>query len=292
MPDAQPLLVEIAVEPKSKADRGSFRTALATLADELSCGVQTDPSSGQTMLSGASEARLETLIDRLVREFRVDVAVGAPQVAYREAITRAAEIDYIHRKQTGGSGQFARVKLRFEPLPPGSGFVFENSVGDGAMRKEFLPGIEKGLRGASEDGVIAGFPFIDLKIELFDAAYHEVDSSALAFEIAARTAFKEGAVKAGPRLLEPIMRVEVVTLDDCLGDVIGDLNRRGLIIGMTSRDHTRVIAATVPLASMFGYATTLRSISRGLAAFTMQFEQYALVPDHDDDPPPAVAARA
>jgi elongation factor G len=226
------------------------------------------------------ELHLEIIVDRMKREFKVDANIGAPQVAYRETITRAAEIDYIHRKQTGGSGQFARVKVRFEPLPPGSGFVFENSVVGGTVPKEFVPGVEKGIRGASENGIIAGFPLIDFKAELFDGAYHEVDSSVLAFEIASRAAFKDGMVKAAPRLLEPIMRVEVVTPDDYMGDVIGDLNsRRGQVTGMDSRGNARVIDAMVPLANMFGYVNTLRSMSQGRAQYTMHFDHYEQVPE-------------
>jgi elongation factor G len=226
------------------------------------------------------ELHLEIIVDRMKREFKVDANIGAPQVAYRETITRNAEIDYIHRKQTGGSGQFARVKVRFEPLPPGSGFVFENSVVGGTVPKEYVPGVEKGLRSAAENGIIAGFPLIDFKAELFDGAYHEVDSSVLAFEIAARAAFKDGAVKASPKLLEPIMRVEVVTPDDYMGDVIGDLNsRRGQVTGMDSRGNARVIDAMVPLANMFGYVNTLRSMSQGRAQYTMHFDHYEQVPE-------------
>jgi elongation factor G len=213
------------------------------------------------------------------REFKVDANVGAPQVAYRETITRPAEIDYIHKKQTGGAGQFARVKIRFEPLPPGSGFVFENSVVGGTVPKEYIPGVEKGLRASTENGVLAGFPVIDLKAELTDGAYHDVDSSVLAFDIAARAAFKEGILKAAPKLLEPIMRVEVVTPDLYMGDVIGDLNsRRGQVTGMDSRGNARVINAMVPLANMFGYVNTLRSMSQGRAQYTMHFDHYEQVP--------------
>jgi len=253
--------------------------------------MSTDHYSGVIVVAGKSEAHLETAIDRLTK-LGVKFDIGAPQVGYRETITRAAEIDYIHRKLTG-AGQFARVKLRFEPMPPGSGFVFESKVAGDIVPKEYVLGVEKGLRAAAEDGIIAGFSMIDLKAELFDGVYHEVDSSALVFEIAARAAFKDGVVKAAPRLLEPIMRVEVVTPDDYMGDVIGDLNnRRGQVTGMDSRDIARVIEAIVPLANMFGYPGTLRSIGRGQATFTMRFERYALVPRFlDDDPPPAVAMR-
>jgi len=274
-------VIEIAVEPKTKGDQVKMGQALARLATEdPSFRVSVDHESGQTVIKGMGELHLEIIVDRMKREFKVDANIGAPQVAYRETITRAAEIDYVHRKQTGGSGQFARVKIRFEPLPPGSGFVFENSVVGGTVPKEFVPGVEKGLRGASENGIIAGFPLIDFKAQLFDGAYHEVDSSVLAFEIAARAAFKDGAVKAGPKLLEPIMRVEVVTPDDYMGDVIGDLNsRRGQITGMDSRGNARVIDAMVPLANMFGYVNTLRSMSQGRAQYTMHFDHYEQVPE-------------
>jgi elongation factor G len=274
-------VIEIAVEPKTKGDQEKMGQALARLATEdPSFRVSVDHESGQTVIKGMGELHLEIIVDRMKREFKVDANIGAPQVAYRETITRAAEIDYIHRKQTGGSGQFARVKVRFEPLPPGSGFVFENSVVGGTVPKEFVPGVEKGLKGAAENGIIAGFPLIDFKAELFDGAYHEVDSSVLAFEIAARAAFKDGAVKAGPKLLEPIMRVEVVTPDDYMGDVIGDLNsRRGQITGMDSRGNARVIDAMVPLANMFGYVNTLRSMSQGRAQYTMHFDHYEQVPE-------------
>ena len=296
MPDTQPPLVEIPIEPKTKGDQEKMGQALARLATEdPSFRVAVDQESGQTVIKGMSEPHLEIIVDRIKREFKIDANIGAPQVAYRETITRAAEIDYIHRKLTGGSGQFARVKIRFEPMPPGSGFVFENQVGDGAVPKEYVPGVEKGLRGAAENGVIAGFPLIDFKAELFDGAYHEVDSSVLAFEIAARAAFKDGVVKAAPRILEPIMRVEVVTPDDYMGDVIGDLNsRRGQVTGMDSRDDARVIEAMVPLANMFGYVNTLRSMSKGRAQCTMHFDHYQQVPPGslDDDPPPAAAIRA
>jgi elongation factor G len=273
-------VIEIAVEPKTKGDQEKMGQALARLATEdPSFRVAVDHESGQTVIKGMGELHLEIIVDRMKREFKVDANIGAPQVAYRETITRAAEIDYIHRKQTGGAGQFARVKIRFEPLPTGSGFVFENSVIGGTVPKEYIPGVEKGLRAAAENGVIAGFPLIDLKAELFDGAYHEVDSSVLAFEIAARAAFKDGAVKAAPRLLEPIMRVEVVTPDDYMGDVIGDLNsRRGQITGMDSRGNARVINAMVPLANMFGYVNQLRSMSQGRAQYTMHFDHYEQVP--------------
>ncbi|HZT88705.1 MAG TPA: elongation factor G [Stellaceae bacterium] len=273
-------VIEIAVEPKTKGDQEKMSQALARLATEdPSFRVAVDHESGQTVIKGMGELHLEIIVDRMKREFKVDANVGAPQVAYRETITRAAEIDYTHKKQTGGAGQFARVKLRFEPLPPGSGFVFENRVIGGAVPKEFVPGVEKGLKASTENGVLAGFPVIDLKAELIDGASHDVDSSTLAFEIASRAAFKEGVMKAGPTLLEPIMRVEVVTPDEYMGDVIGDLNsRRGQVTGMDTRGNARVIDAMVPLANMFGYVNTLRSMSQGRAQYTMHFDHYEQVP--------------
>ena len=274
-------VIEIAVEPKTKGDQEKMGQALARLATEdPSFRVAVDHESGQTVIKGMGELHLEIIVDRMKREFKVDANVGAPQVAYRETITRHAEIDYIHRKQTGGAGQFARVKIRFEPQPPGTGFVFENTVIGGTVPKEYVPGVEKGLKAAAENGIIAGFPMIDFKAELFDGAYHDVDSSVLAFEIAARAAFKDGVVKAGPKLLEPVMRVEVVTPDDYMGDVIGDLNsRRGQITGMDQRGNARVINAMVPLANMFGYVNTLRSMSQGRAQYTMHFDHYEQVPE-------------
>src|SRR5579864_1445 len=273
-------VIEIAVEPKTKGDQEKMGQALARLATEdPSFRVSVDHESGQTVIKGMGELHLEIIVDRMKREFKVDANIGAPQVAYRETITRAAEIDYIHRKQTGGSGQFARVKVRFEPLPPGSGFVFENSVVGGTVPREFVPGVEKGLKSAAENGIIAGFPVIDFRAELIDGAYHDVDSSVLAFDIAARAAFKEGIMKAAPKLLEPIMRVEVVTPELYMGDVIGDLNsRRGQVTGMDTRGNARVVDAMVPLANMFGYVNTLRSMSQGRAQYTMHFDHYEQVP--------------
>jgi len=213
------------------------------------------------------------------REFKVEANVGAPQVAYRETISRKAEVDYTHKKQTGGSGQFARVKMRFSPQPPGSGFEFKSEVVGGNVPKEYIPGVEKGIKGSVETGVLAGFPVIDFKAVLYDGAYHDVDSSALAFEIAARAAFKEGIMKAGPKLLEPIMRVEVVTPKEYIGDVIGDLlSRRGRIQGQDQRGNAEVVNAMVPLANMFGYVNTLRSMSQGRAQYTMHFDHYEQVP--------------
>jgi elongation factor G len=273
-------VIEIAVEPKTKTDQEKMGQALARLATEdPSFRVAVDHESGQTIIKGMGELHLEIIVDRMKREFKVDANVGAPQVAYRETITRVADVDYTHKKQTGGSGQYARVKLRFEPLAPGSGFEFENDVVGGTVPKEYVPGVEKGIRGSIENGVLAGFPVIDFKATLTDGAYHEVDSSALAFEIASRAAFKEGMQKAGPKLLEPVMSVEVVTPDEYMGDVIGDLNsRRGQVTGMDQRGNARVITAMVPLANMFGYVNTLRSMSQGRAQYTMHFDHYEQVP--------------
>ena len=273
-------VIEIAVEPKTKGDQEKMGQALARLATEdPSFRVAVDKESGQTVIKGMGELHLEIIVDRMKREFKVEANVGAPQVAYRETITRTSEVDYTHKKQSGGSGQFARVKIRFEPLPPGSGFEFENDVVGGSVPKEYVPGVEKGLKGSLDNGVLAGFPVIDLKATLYDGAYHDVDSSALAFEIASRAAFKEGVQKAAPKLLEPVMRVEVVTPRDYMGDVIGDLNsRRGRITGQDQRGNAEVISAMVPLANMFGYVNTLRSMSQGRAQYTMHFDHYEQVP--------------
>ncbi|MFO1156885.1 MAG: elongation factor G, partial [Rhodospirillales bacterium] len=273
-------VIEVAVEPKTKGDQEKMGVALSRLANEdPSFRVASDPESGQTVIKGMGELHLEIIVDRMKREFKVDANVGAPQVAYRETISRPAEIDYTHKKQTGGAGQFARVKLRFEPLEPGSGFQFESAIVGGAVPKEYIPGVQKGLDSARTTGVIVGFPMIDFKATLIDGAYHDVDSSVLAFEIASRAAYREGLPKAGPKLLEPLMKVEVVTPDEYMGDIIGDLNsRRGQVTGMDQRGNARVITALVPLATMFGYVNTLRSMSQGRAQYTMQFERYSEVP--------------
>jgi elongation factor G len=273
-------VIEIAVEPKTKGDQEKMATALGRLAQEdPSFQVASDPESGQTVLKGMGELHLEILIDRMKREFKVDANVGLPQVAYRETISRETVTDYTHKKQTGGAGQFARVKIVFEPLEVGEGFVFDNAVTGGSVPREYVPGVEKGLKGARESGVIAGFPVIDFKATLIDGASHDVDSSVMAFEIASRQAFREGVSKAGPVLLEPVMRVEVVTPEDYMGDVIGDLNsRRGNVSGMDTRGNARVITAMVPLANMFNYVNTLRSMSQGRAQYTMHFDHYEKVP--------------
>jgi elongation factor G len=275
-------VIEVAVEPKTKADQEKMGVALRHLAaEDPSFRVSSDPESGQTVIKGMGELHLEIIVDRMRREFKVEAQVGPPQVAYRETISRTETVDYTHKKQSGGSGQYARVKLVFEPLPSGSGFAFENEIVGGSVPKEFIPGVEKGLNSAKESGVIAGFPVTDFKVSLIDGAYHDVDSSVLAFEIAARAAFGEGMRKSGPKLLEPIMKVEVVTPEDYMGDIIGNLNsRRGQIHDMDQRGNARVITATVPLATMFGYVSTLRSMSQGRAQFTMHFDHYADVPQH------------
>ena len=278
-------VIEVAVEPKTKGDQEKMGMALSRLAaEDPSFRVSSDPESGQTIIKGMGELHLEIIVDRMKREFKVEANVGAPQVAYRETISRTAEVDYTHRKQSGGSGQYARVKVRFEPLPPGSGYQFENDVTGGNVPKEYIPGVQKGLNSAIETGILAGFPVTDLKCTLYDGAYHDVDSSALAFEIAARAAFREGMQKSGPKLLEPVMRVEAVTPDEYMGDIIGDLNsRRGNITGMDQRGNARIVNAQVPLANMFGYVNTLRSMSKGRAQFTMHFDHYAEVPRNVSD---------
>ncbi|MDX9859419.1 MAG: elongation factor G [Rhodospirillales bacterium] len=278
-------VIEIAVEPKSKADQEKMGQALSRLAaEDPSFRVASDPESGQTVIKGMGELHLEIIVDRMRREFKVDANIGQPQVAYRETIRQMADVDYTHKKQTGGSGQYARVKFRFEPLPAGSGFLFENEVVGGNVPKEFIPGVQKGLQAAIQTGVMCGFPVTDLKAVLYDGASHDVDSSVMAFEVATRAAFREGMGKAKPVLLEPIMRVEVVTPDEYMGDIIGDLNsRRGSISGMDQRGNARVINAQVPLAMMFGYVSTLRSMSQGRAQFTMHFDHYADVPQQVSD---------
>ncbi len=273
-------VIEVAVEAKTKADQDKMSLALARLADEdPSFRVTSDSESGLTVIKGMGELHLEILVDRMRREFKVEANVGQPQVAYRETISRVAEVDYIHRKQTGGAGQFARIKIEFAPLKPGSGFQFESKVVGGRVPREYIPGVKKGLEGARQSGIVAGFPVIDFRATLKDGDHHEVDSSSLAFEIAARYAFREAVHKAGPVLLEPVMKVEVATPEEYLGDVVGDLNsRRGHINGMEPRANAQIIRAMVPLATMFGYVSTLRSLTQGRAQFTMEFDHYQSVP--------------
>jgi elongation factor G len=273
-------VIEIAIEPKSKADQEKLGVALAKLvAEDPSFRVTTDQESGQTIIKGMGELHLDIKVDILRRTYKVDANIGAPQVAYREKISRQATVDYTHKKQTGGHGQFARIKILAEPNTPGAGFEFENEVVGGSVPKEFVPAVEKGLEGQLTSGVIAGFPVVDVKVSLIDGASHDVDSSAMAFEIAARAAMREALQKGGSVLLEPIMKVEVVTPEDYTGSVIGDLNsRRGQIQGQDMRGNANVINAMVPLANMFSYVNNLRSMSQGRATFTMQFDHYAEVP--------------
>ena len=273
-------VIEMAIEPKSKADQDKMTNALLRLAQEdPSFRLATNSETGQTVIKGMGELHLEIKVDILQRTYKVDVNVGAPQVAYRETITKKYTVDYTHKKQSGGSGQFARVIVELEPVAPGTGYSFESKVVGGSVPKEYIPGVEKGFEAAKDTGVIAGFPTIDFKATLIDGAFHDVDSSALAFEIAARAAFREGMPKAGPALLEPIMKVEVVTPEEYMGDVIGDLNsRRGQINGMDQRGNARTIDAQVPLANMFGYVNKLRTMTQGRAMYTMEFDHYEQVP--------------
>jgi elongation factor G len=273
-------VIEIAIEPKSKADQEKLGVALAKLAaEDPSFRVSTDHESGQTILKGMGELHLDIKVDILKRTYKVDANIGAPQVAFREKITKSAEVDYTHKKQTGGTGQFARVKFIVEPTEPGAGFQFESKIVGGAVPKEYIPGVEKGLNSVMTSGVVAGFPVVDVKVTLIDGAYHDVDSSALAFEIASRAAFRDALQKGKSVLLEPIMKVEVVTPEDYTGSVIGDLNsRRGQIQGQDMRGNANVINAMVPLMNMFGYVNNLRSMSQGRATFTMQFDHYAEAP--------------
>jgi elongation factor G len=273
-------VIEVAVEPKTKADQEKMGLALARLAKEdPSFRVSSDNESGQTVISGMGELHLDILVDRMKREFKVEANVGAPQVAYRETFSREAEIDYTHKKQSGGAGQFARLKIVITPNKPGEGYEFKSEIVGGNIPKEYIPGVEKGIASVKDAGALAGFPIIDFSVRLIDGAYHDVDSSVMAFEIAARAAFREVCRDAGIKLLEPIMKVEVVTPEDHLGDIIGDLNsRRGQISGTETRGPSTVIDSMVPLANMFGYVNTLRSMSQGRAVFTMLFDHYQEVP--------------
>ncbi len=276
-------VIEQAVEPKTKADQEKMTTALVKLANEdPSFRVSTDQEFGQTIIKGMGELHLEIKVDILKRTHKVEVNVGAPQVAYREKITRPVEIDYTHKKQTGGTGQFARVKIQVQPNEPGKGFEFESKVIGGAVPKEYIPGVNKGLEFVLGAGVLAGFPVVDVKVALVDGAFHEVDSSALAFEIASRAALREALQKGGSVLLEPVMKVEVVTPEEYTGSVIGDLNsRRGQIQGQDMRGNAVVVNAMVPLANMFGYVSNLRSFTQGRASYTMQFDHYSEVPRNE-----------
>ncbi len=278
-------VIEIAVEPKTKADQEKMGEALGRLAKEdPSFRVTSDEESGQTIIKGMGELHLDIIVDRMKREFKVEANVGAPQVAYRETILSPAENDYTHKKQSGGAGQFARVKLTVEPLEPGKGREIESKIKGGAIPKEFIPGVEKGVETVADGGILAGFPLIDYKVTIVDGLHHDVDSSVLAFELASRQCFKEACTKATLKLLEPIMRVEVVTPEDYMGDVIGDLNsRRGQISTQEQRGNATVITAMVPLANMFGYINNLRSMSQGRAQYSMFFDHYDKVPQNVQD---------
>ncbi|MEQ3710966.1 elongation factor G [Tateyamaria sp.] len=278
-------VIEIAVEPKTKADQEKMSLGLQRLAaEDPSFRVETDIESGQTIMRGMGELHLDILIDRLKREFKVEANIGAPQVAYRETIGHEVEHTYTHKKQSGGSGQFGEVKLLISPTEPGEGYSFESRIVGGAVPKEYIPGVEKGINSVMDSGPLAGFPVIDFKVELLDGKFHDVDSSVLAFEIAARMCMREGMRKAGAKLLEPIMKVEVVTPEDYTGGIIGDLtSRRGQVQGQDTRGNAIAIDAQVPLANMFGYINTLRSMSSGRANFTMQFDHYQAVPQNISD---------
>ena len=273
-------VIEVAVEPKTKADQEKMGIALQRLAaEDPSFKVSIDHESGQTVMKGMGELHLEILVDRMLREFKVDATVGAPQVAYRETITKPTTIDYTHKKQSGGAGQFAKVVMDFEPLEKGEGVVFESKIVGGRVPREYIPGVEKGIKLSTETGFLAGFPVIDFKCTLVDGAFHDVDSSVMAFEIAARAAFREAMPKASAVLLEPMMKVEVVTPEEYMGDIIGDLNsRRGQVSGMEQRGVNHVVNGMVPLANMFGYVNNLRSMSQGRASYTMTFDHYEQVP--------------
>ena len=289
-----PPLIEQFIKPKSKADQEKLGAALSRMvAEDPSFTVYTDPDSGQTIVRGMSEPHLDDKVDTLRRIYGVNVHAGALQIAYLEKLGRKTEIDFTHKKQTGGTGQFARIKVQFEPTGEGTGFQFESAIVGGAVPKEFVPGVAKGLESSANNGLLAGFPVIDFKATLVDGAFHDVDSSVLAFEIAARGAFRELREKASPKLLEPIMKVEVLTPDEYMGDVIGDLNsRRGQIQGTETRGNAQVVTAFVPLANMFGYISALRSFSQGRAQYSMQYDHYAPVDLSDDDPGPLEPAAA
>lgn len=293
---SQPRLVEIAIEPKSKADAEQLIIALAKLAaEDPTLEVSTDHESGQTILKGVSELHLDARLETLRRTYDIDPRVGAPQVAFRERITRPAEVEYTYKKQSGASGQFAAVKLRIEPNGPDEGYMFESKIANGTVPKQYIPGVQKGIESVLTCGVVAGCPVVDIKVELIDGKYHDIDSSARAFETAARAAFREALQKAGSVLLEPIMKMELIAPEDCIGSIIGDLKlRRGQIQGQDTRGNAAVVNATVPLMNMFGYVNDLRLMSQGRATFKMQFDHYAPASSPEDDPPfrPAIGMRA
>jgi elongation factor G len=273
-------VIAVAIEPKTKVDQERLGTSLAKLAaEDPSFRVKVDHETGQTLISGMGELHLEIIVDRLLREFKVDANVGKPQVAYKETIRKSVVQEGKFIRQTGGRGQYGHVKIRVEPQPPGGGFEFEDEVKGGTVPREYIPAVEKGIKEATETGVLAGYPMVDVKVALIDGSYHEVDSSEMAFKIAGSMAFKEACQKASPVLLEPIMSVEVVTPEEFMGDVIGNLSaRRGKILGMERRGNAQVIESRVPLKEMFGYATDLRSMSQGRATYTMQFSHYEPAP--------------
>jgi elongation factor G len=275
-------VISVAVEPKTKADQEKMGVALQRLAKEdPSFRVSTDQESGQTIIAGMGELHLEIIVDRMKREFKVEANVGKPQVAYRETIRATVEQEGKFVRQSGGRGQYGHVWLKLEPKPAGGGYEFVNGIVGGAVPREYIPAVDKGIKEAMETGVIAGYPVVDIKVTITDGSYHDVDSSEMAFKIAGSIGFKEGFRKAKPVLLEPIMKVEVVTPEDYYGDIIGDLNRRrGQIMGMDESPSGKVITAEVPLAEMFGYATSVRSMSQGRATFTMEFAKYIEVPNN------------
>jgi elongation factor G len=275
-------VINLAIESKSADDQEKMSFALSKLvAEDPSFRSSVDQETGQTIIKGMGELHLEIMVDRMKREFKVEVNVGAPQVAYRETMSKSSEVDYVHKKQTGGAGQFARVNILFEPLKPGEGFVFESKIVGGSVPKEYIPGVQKGLQQIKETGYLSGYPMIDFKATLLDGAYHDVDSSVFAFEIAAKAAFREAMSKASVKILEPVMKVEVITPDEYMGDIIGDLNsRRGQIMSMEPRANAQIIIANVPLAEMFGYVNNLRSLSQGRSQYSMTFDHYAEVPSN------------
>jgi elongation factor G len=273
-------VIAMAIEPKTKADQEKMGIALSRLAQEdPSFRVRSDEESGQTIIAGMGELHLEIIVDRMKREFNVEANVGKPQVAYRETIRKSVKQEGKFVRQSGGRGQFGHVVIEIEPLERGGGYVFENGIVGGVIPKEYIPAVDKGIREQVQNGVIAGFPIVDLKVRLVDGSYHEVDSNEMAFKIAGSMAFKEGVQKANPALLEPIMKVEVVTPEDYMGDVMGDMSRRrGLLQGSEDSPSGKVVNATVPLGEMFGYATSLRSMTQGRATFTMEFDHYTEAP--------------
>ena len=275
-------VIQLAVEPKTTQDQEKMSVAIARLvAEDPSLQVMSDEETGQTILKGMGELHLEIIVDRMKREFKVEVNVGAPQVSYRETIGKKITVDYLHKKQSGGAGQFARVVIEFEPLERGAGYQFESKIFGASIPKEYIPGVEKGLIQAQKNGLYAGYPVIDFKATLLDGAFHDVDSSVLAFEIASKHAFRKLATQGNPRLLEPVMKVEAITPEDYMGDVIGDMNsRRGQVLGMDERGNAKVITAHIPLANMFGYVNSLRSMSQGRAQYSMVFEKYETVPEN------------